>query len=293
VQVINLPLGSLSYGDVLTETFEELAAFWRARVIPESQVKEELPLRELSLPPGAATRLCFFAVPLSLLSFYRERVFPVVERNGFVPVSADDVVSPGHTVQAKVEALIQRALLVVVDVSSAYTEIELALVIREKEDPSRVLIIRQADSEVPFDVRKVLVLVRPDVTNAESEHFLTRLEEWLMQAANQYKPTLREEPMRLLEAGEYRAAVIAAISQLEASLRERLELPSSVSGGKTTPLRAILEDASRQGLLGNISVQTLLGWLRTRNAIVHGGASVSKATAGDIVLGVSHFMNLR
>jgi hypothetical protein len=38
----------------------------------------------------AATRLCFFSLPLELLPFYRERVFPAVQDAGFVPVKADE-----------------------------------------------------------------------------------------------------------------------------------------------------------------------------------------------------------
>jgi len=56
-------------------------------------VTEEAALRELLLPRDATTRLCFFSLPLELLPFYRERVFPAVEEAGFVPVTADDVVS--------------------------------------------------------------------------------------------------------------------------------------------------------------------------------------------------------
>jgi hypothetical protein len=45
---------------------------------------------------------------------------------------------------------------------------------------------------------------------------------------------LAEEPERLLEAKEYRAAVIAAISLPEVYRRERLDVPSSVEGRRVT-----------------------------------------------------------
>ena len=93
----------------------------RDRVITVSKVTEEAPLRELLLPRDATTRLCFFSLPLELLPFYRERVFPVVEEAGFVPVTADDVVTPGDTVSAKLDTLIDWAFVMVAEPTSSLT----------------------------------------------------------------------------------------------------------------------------------------------------------------------------
>ena len=97
VKVINLPGTREKYGEILAATFRELREYMRDKVITVSKVTEEAPLRELLLPRDATTRLCFFSLPLELLPFYRERVFPVVEEAGFVPVTADDVVTPETT----------------------------------------------------------------------------------------------------------------------------------------------------------------------------------------------------
>ena len=94
VKVINLPGAKEKYGEILTNTFDELREYMRDNVISVSQVTEEEPLRELLLPRSATTRLCFFSIPLELLSLYRSLVFPMVEEIGFVPVTAVDVVSP-------------------------------------------------------------------------------------------------------------------------------------------------------------------------------------------------------
>ncbi len=89
VKVINLPGTREKYGEILAATFRELREYMREKVITFGQVTEEAPLRELSLPRDATTGLCFFSLPLDLLPFYRERVFPVVRDTGFVPVTAD------------------------------------------------------------------------------------------------------------------------------------------------------------------------------------------------------------
>jgi hypothetical protein len=284
VKVINLPGSKGRYAEVLAEALTELRDFWREKVIPASQVKEEQSLRELSLPPEAPTRLCFFAVPLSLQSFYRERVFPVVRDFGFVPVTADDVVSPGDTFLPKIDALMERAFLFVVDASTRFTLAELRLAER-KIDPSRILVIVESGSNLPVDLKGVRMVTRPDVAVADPEEFLGQVRTWLNAAAQRSAPTLVEEPGRLLAAREYRAAVIAAITLLESTLRQRLDVPASYSTRPVT-LRALLEHAQTQGLLGNVRVQTLLEWLKVRNEVVHTQRSVSKSVAEQIVHGV-------
>jgi hypothetical protein len=141
----------------LAEAFPELSVYWRNAVIPASQVKEEQPLRELSLPTGSSTRLCFFAAPLALLPFYKERVFPVVAEFGFVPVTTDDVVAPGDAVIAKIDALISRARLMVVDASSDYTINELRLALRQME-PDRILVINPAGAGAPIEISGTTVM---------------------------------------------------------------------------------------------------------------------------------------
>jgi hypothetical protein len=69
VKVINLPGNRDKYGEVLAGAFSELTEYVRSNVIAVSKVTEEKPLRELLLPRGAATRLCFFSLPLELLPF--------------------------------------------------------------------------------------------------------------------------------------------------------------------------------------------------------------------------------
>jgi hypothetical protein len=121
VNVINLPGSRERYGAVLAVTFAELREYLREKVLSVSRVTGERPLRELLLPRDTSTRLCFFSLPLELLPFYRELVFPAVEEAGFVPVTADDVVSPGDNISAKIDALIDRSSVMVAELSSEWT----------------------------------------------------------------------------------------------------------------------------------------------------------------------------
>lgn len=75
VKVVKLPGSRSRYAEILSKVFDELREYWAANVISVSQVTEEDTLKELSLPRDATTRLCFFAIPLRLYSFYRDQVF--------------------------------------------------------------------------------------------------------------------------------------------------------------------------------------------------------------------------
>lgn len=285
IKVINLSGGKSRYAQTLAEAFTELSEHWQNSVIPASQVKEEQPLRELSLPSGSPTRLCFFAVPLALLSFYRERVFPLAEEFGFVPITADDVVAPGDAILAKIDALMNRARLIVVDASTEFTLSELRLALK-RVDSSRILTIIPVGASLPLDIREFRVLVRPETTSSEPEGFLDQVREWLMVAAQGYNPTLTGEPNRLLQIGEYRASVIAAITLLESWLRGKLG-ESKISRRGPSNLKPMLEFAQEEGLLGNNSLNEIQNWLRVRNEVVHSPRSVSRAEATQIVRGVS------
>ena len=137
VRVINIPGRKSHYGEILATTFRQLREYWLPSVIEASAIKEERPLRELRMPFDTGTRLCFFALPIELLSLYRDKVFPAVEAASFVPVAADDVASPGDSESAKVEALIERATAVVVEPTTASTNSEMLVALGKLKETDR------------------------------------------------------------------------------------------------------------------------------------------------------------
>ena len=284
VRVISLPGSASRYSEVLAAAFTELGDYWRDHVIPASQVKEDLSLSELFLPPKSSSRLCFFAVPLTALSFYKERVLPIARDYRFAPVTADDVVSPGHTVLAKVGALIQRAMLCVVDASSLNTMFELGMA-RASMDTSRILVVAPSPGEVRVVPKEVRTLRRPDVAELYADEFELAVGEWFAAAADRFSAQLESEPQRLLQAKEYRAAVITSISLLEVFLRKRLDIPSGV-GGRRATFRTLLKIGQEQGVLDEARCRAIVGWWRVRNQVVHSHRSVPKSEADSIVNGV-------
>ena len=290
VKVINFSANKNRYGEILSKVFHELRDYWRENIVAGSHVIEEGPLRELSLPAHSATRLCFFALPLSAHPFYRERVFPLVRDAGLVPVTADEVVSPGENIAAKIDALVSRAFLVVVDISSEFTLIEARMAFARNE-LGRICVVIEEGTPIPMDMKNVRVLRRPDLRSVEFEQFIDALESWLQNSARELEPTLFHETRRLLDAREYRAAVISAITHLETTLRRRLDMPLS-QGKKFVSTKKLLDVASDQDLIGKYETRQISRWLRIRNDVVHSHAPASENVAREIVDGVEEIVGI-
>ncbi len=300
VKVINLPGRRDQYGEVLAAAFSQLREFMREKVISVSRVTEEKPLRELQLPRDTSTRLCFFALPLELLPFYRERVFPLIEDIGFVPVTADDVISPGDNVSAKIDALIDRAQIVVCDLASQWTRAEFRIALaqlksREQEIKVgrprnfRLIVVATQQDELPVDLVAVDIIVRPDIYRENPDEFIDRL----VSVFREVSPTLTgirlAEPLRLLQIGEYRAAVIAAMSALEATLRERMR-KGDWTIERSVPLRQLIRMAQDREFVPPGSSKSLEDWLSLRNQVAHTNLQVSRKQAQAIVDGISRIL---
>lgn len=287
VTVINLPRGKKRYGEVLAAAFTELAAYWRSRVLEVSTVTEEAPLRELKLPKAASARLVFFAVPLHRLPIYRARVFSNVTALGLVPVTADDVVSPGDSINAKIDALMDRAVAIVVEVGSTWTSAELRLAVNRAREaaPGRAPhIIVVGDPNIPTSTSEVerlpLIWIH---SPPDSEDGILQLTDALQQVVPS-EADLGMEATRLLEAGEYRAAVISAMSLLEDTLRRRLDKPGWSDVRRPLSMRQLIEISFPGGELPNAA--RLQEWIQLRNKAVHENARVTQSAANGVVNGV-------
>jgi hypothetical protein len=283
VKVINLPAKrGQSYGEALQRLFEGLRVVWGDRVIAESQPLDERALAELKLPPEAG-RICYFAVPLSLLSWYREILFPVAEQSGFVPVAPRDVLTPPGTAAAKIDALIDRASVMVADLSTANAAYELALA-RARLAPERLIVILREGAAVPTILAGGSVIRIAEDPIKSAEVLRRELSKRLESFRNEIAPW-ENEPQRLLDAGEYRAAVVSAMSHLEFELSRRL-FPEGAMKDRPFGLRSLLNLAVERGILQSEGAATLEDYNTLRNRIVHSQAAVRKQDAEKIVTAV-------
>jgi hypothetical protein len=283
VKPVNLGGTRSQYEAILAQAFDELGEYVRKNILPISKVTEEEPLQELSLPQDAPTRICFFAIPFTLQSFYRDKVFPLAKRHGLVPMTAEDVVSPGETIAPKIEALISRSAAMVVDASSASTKYELRLAF-QKLDMARILMVSEKEMDLPYSI-KVPQLVRTKRVITEPEPFLTEIDKWLTSVSEQLTPTLIVEPNRLLNHKEFRSAVISAFTLLETSLR-RAFLAEEAPDTRFAPLSGMLSFAVKREIITKEEMDQIRNWSKIRNSVVHTDETISAATAKNVVSGI-------
>jgi hypothetical protein len=295
VKVINLPGPREKYGDVLAATFKELREYLRDNVINVSKVTEEQPLRELLLPRDATTRLCFFSLPLELLPFYRERVFPVVEDAGFVPVTADDVVTPGDNISAKLDTLIDRSAVMVVELTSAWTLAEYRMALARikgaeadlgQRKQLHLIVVVTDQEQVPASAKGFPLLTRPSKLTDDPDGFIADLNGILRRIAAETGIERQAEPKRLFDAKEYRAAVISAMTLLEATLRERLNKSPWPQVRRPMSMRSLIDHAVEQNIIQPVLRTQIDSWIRLRNEVVHSSIAIGKAQAREMIDGV-------
>lgn len=287
VHVINLPRQEdQSYGDVLAQLLRELRAHWYDELIEESQSTDEQALASLRLPADDS-RICYFAVPLSQLSIYRENLFPVVREHNMVPVAARDVLTPPGTSAAKVDALIERAALVVADISNPYAVYEAALALRSRP-PGTVLVIATEGSPIPSDFASVQVLSRPQENVEFAEELLAQFRNWLRRAVEARPRHQGSEPHVLFGQGHYRAAVVAAVTLLETALTDKIRAKSGTSpniGG----VSRLFEEARRLGIV-DLDRSSVRYAINLRNEVVHSDREVGESEAKEALEMIDNFL---
>ena len=300
VKVVNLPGSSERYGEVLAAAFSELREYRRDNAAPTLKPTEEKPLQQLLLPRDAMTRLCFFSLALDVLPFYRDQIFPLAEAAGLVPVTAADVINLGDSVSAKIDTLIDRAAVIVVDLSTPWTHAELGLAVaRAKQNPDqpnrrrlKLIPVITDFEQLPVWAMEFQTLRRGDLLSDDSEEFVQELAYIFAAVAEELGIALNTEPRRLFEAKEYRAAVISAMTLLEATLRERLGKLPALQVERALSLQQLLRRVP-DDFFHPVSRGDILDWIKLRNQVVHSAKLATKSEARTIVEGVERILGIQ
>jgi hypothetical protein len=278
VKLIELPGRAADYGAILADVFAQLKDYSGEHAFAGSTASSEDVQADLQLPKDAS-RLCFFSVPRSTQAIYREHVFPIAQRYGFTPTTADDVLTFGDAIAAKIDALIERADVIVVDATSPVTRKEMDYAVARRGSNRRIILIIDDASRVPSDIAQYVYLVRPKTTDTGFAVFLENIERIFADYAGEVASKLADEPERLLQAHAYNAALVATISALEIALRNCVGPP-----GDRTPLSQLVRTASQQHIISAEEASFILSeCLRVRNGILHEGLQLSGVLARNLV----------
>jgi hypothetical protein len=290
VKVINIKGNPSDYSVILKEVFEELKEYWNKTLIENQIITEDNAMAELSLPEDSNNRLCFFSIPVKLLPFYKKYVFPVVKRQGLIPISADDVITIGENWMAKITALIKKSEFIVVDIGTQNTLFELGLALSNKDRNTRVLIIKDEFSPIPANISNYHYIARPENPYDNSEEITFRVEQWFAEMLEPLQQAYLDEPKRLLKKKEYRASVISAISLFENYLRNRLLDFTDIRSSKSKSLYSLVQLAQEFQIIPIDMIGQIKEWMHIRNNAVHSKQEVGYRDAKRIVNGIYRIM---
>lgn len=286
-----------SFSESLNLLFRDLHAHWLQSAPEHMVITDERLREELALAPRTVTRICYFSLPAELISFYRDSVFPLAEQAGLAPATGDETLGSGAALQAMIEILLQRAAVVVADVSTGDRRIrrELRAARRAPRPRERVAEItddptadqEQSQSSDYRIVRQPLVGTSTPNTLAASDPsgWLTQLGSWLELQGAQVTAAVEGEARRLLQQGSHRHALIAAVSALEVTLRNVLkQLPATVgtapaSWTAESRLAVLLEAARQQRILEDAEIAQLREAQVARTALAHRPQAIEDAQA--------------
>ena len=287
VKVINIKGAISDYPQILTDVFQELRDYWNKETV-STTISEEATLAELAMPNDTNNRLCFFSVPMKVLSFYKKYIFPLVTNYGLVPISADDVISIGDNWTAKVAALMDKSEFFIIDASSKTTAFELGVISNKRNVNDKLLLIKSENAPSISDLHGFLFISRPENPFDDADSLVNSIDRWLRDVAQPMEQTYSVEPKRLYAKKEYRAAIISAMTLLEISLRK---VVGDYVDAKTQIPSSIYAVARDKQIISKAQYTAIMQWSRIRNSLVHTETNTNGHEARKIVNGVDGILN--
>jgi len=139
------------------------------------------------------------------------------------------------------------------------------------------------------------VVRRPEDLTEAADIVGVEVERWLNSRSTKVKAGYNEgsEPERLIAAGEYRAALIAAIAMLEDRLKTYiLDVDPSESVRRSYSLTDLVRWAAGRRLIrGSTDQEILLKSIKLRNSALHQDAHVTERQAVDAARVITHVIN--
>jgi hypothetical protein len=159
---------------------------------------------------------------------------------------------------------------------------------RESRQANLIAIVEEG-IPLPFDIAKIALIVRPREWSDQNHEFLRALANRLEALSRQLEPAREHEAMRLLEKKEYRAAVVAAFTQLEHDLRTAFSQQEPTVFSSRVSMLHLVERAFERGVFKSEERKKLREYMAIRNQLVHTREGISAARAKQIAMDLIDF----
>ena len=276
IKVINLPGNKVDYPDILNEFFTEVKQVIADKIPDQMVFTNEKASEELKMPE-TDNRLCFISAPYQRLSFLKDLLYPILYNNGISPISLDETIMPGEIITRKIDSLISKASMVIVDLSGNNANIMWELGNVMSKNKLSILIVDEDQSEgLPFDLQGIRFFKYS--LYGDNKHFVDSLNRFLQEHNKDKKNESENEKdyLRLFNKGEYNAAVIAAFRFLEVTLSRKYGLEKASLIETLNLLNT--NNAEDKKVLYKVKM-----YRKTRNNIVHNNVNIGKREANDII----------
>lgn len=276
IKVINLPGDKANYPDILDEFFSEIKQVIDEKLPEQMVFTNEKASEELKMPE-TDNRLCYISAPYQRLSPLKDLLYPILYNNGISPISLDETIMPGEIITRKIDALISKASMTIVDLSGNNVNIMWELGnIMSKNKPFILIVDEDQSDSLPSNLQD-FPFIKYNLYG-DNKHFVDALNKFLQEHDKGKKNESEDEKdyLRLFDKGEYNAAVIAAFRFLEITLSRkhdsaRLSLMESLNLLNTN-------NAEDEEVLYKVKK-----YRKIRNNIVHNNVNIGEREAKDII----------
>ena len=276
IKVINLPGNKADYPDILNEFFIEIKQVIDDKMPEQMVFTNEKASEELKMPE-TDNRLCFISAPYQRLSFLKDLLYPILYNHNISPISLDETIMPGEIITRKIDALISKSSMAIVDLSGNNANIMWELGnIMSKNKLSILIADENQSDDLPFDLQGIPLFKYS--LYGDNKDFLDSLNISLQEYSKGKKNDSQSEKdyLRLFDKGEYNAAAIAVFRFLEITLSRKFKLENASLIGSLNLLNT--NNAEDRKILSKVK-----GYRQIRNNIVHNNVNVGKKQANDII----------
>jgi len=250
ITVVNL--GGKNYEESYSGLFEELQQVF--------STDANVNLSSLNSELGSAlkepdSRIVVFAIPASLVAFYRETIFPIVAKTGLVPVSFQELTAAMGSFNANLYTVIDKSAGIVVDYGAEERFVVFGFALKKLVAETILTIKIQGKDQ--YDLPGTAYILRPEDpyrSNPDDVNgFVSSLAAWLSK--------LRPVPIEsTTPATESLSVFLLAWNEVIALLMQRYE---------HLPTRRLFEKALNEGIITADERAKLEQLIQVRNALVH------------------------
>lgn len=214
VKVINIIDNKKKYPEILKVLFEEIKQYKDDKISKSLIATDDDVASELVIPVKER-RLCFLSSTIKRIAILRKLLVPIINAKDYEIITENDVILPNDNIMEKVEAIIKKCSLVIVDITEKSVFVELENEIAKKYKKDIIILCDENKKNIDSGLDKDVVYYEE---NDEDGKLAKNIQKRLR--SKQYNSS---DVDKLLREKQNDAAVLICFRDLEEKLRNYCE----------------------------------------------------------------------